>query len=103
MYAVIKTGGQQFRVEQGAKLRIEKLEIEPGKKFTFDEVLMVADGDKIQVGAPLVAKASVEAKVVAQVKGKKVHILKFRRRKHSMKQQGHRQLYTEIEITKINA
>ncbi len=103
MYAVIKTGGQQFRVAEGTTLKVEKLEVEPGKTITFDEVLMVADGDNIQVGAPLVAKATVEAKVISQGKGKKVHILKFRRRKHSMKQQGHRQLYTEIEIIKIKA
>jgi len=64
---------------------------------------MVADGDKVQVGSPLVAKASVEAKVVSQGKGKKVHILKFKRRKHSMKQQGHRQLFTEVQIGKIKA
>ena len=73
------------------------------KKVTFDEVLMVADGDKVQVGSPLVAKASVEAKVISQGKGKKVHILKFKRRKHSMKQQGHRQLFTEVQIGKIKA
>lgn len=103
MYAVIKTGGQQFRVEQGTTLKVEKLEVEPGKNITFDEVLMVADGDKVQIGAPIVAEASVEAKVISQGKGKKVHILKFRRRKHSMKQQGHRQLFTEIEIIKINS
>ncbi len=103
MYAVFKTGGQQFKVEQGTTLKVEKLEVEPGKSITFDEVLMVADGDKVQVGAPTVAKATVVAKVVSQGKGKKVHILKFRRRKHSMKQQGHRQLFTEIEITKINS
>ncbi len=103
MYAVFKTGGQQFKVEQGTTLKVEKLEVEPGKSITFDEVLMVADGDKVQVGTPTVAKATVVAKVVSQGKGKKVHILKFRRRKHSMKQQGHRQLFTEIEITKINS
>ena len=79
MYAVIKTGGKQYRVTEGETLKIEKLEIEPGKKVTFDEVLMVADGDRVQVGSPHVAKASVEAKVISQGKGKKVHILKFRR------------------------
>ncbi|SFV88562.1 LSU ribosomal protein L21p [hydrothermal vent metagenome] len=103
MYAVIKTGGQQFRVKQGETLKVEKLDIEIGKSITFDDILMVADGDKIQIGAPTVTKASVEAKIISQGKGKKVHILKFRRRKHSMKQQGHRQLFTEIEIIKINA
>jgi large subunit ribosomal protein L21 len=103
MYAVIKTGGKQYRVSEGETLKVEKLEVEPGKKVTFDEVLMIADGDKVQVGSPHVAKASVDAKVISQGKGKKVHILKFRRRKHSMKQQGHRQLFTEIQIDKIKA
>ena len=81
MYAVIKTGGKQYRVTEGETLKIEKLEVEPGKKVTFKEVLMVADGDNVQVGSPLVAKATVEAKVISQGKGKKVHILKFRRRR----------------------
>ena len=103
MYAVIKTGGKQYRVSEGETLKVEKLEVEPGKKVTFDEILMIADGDKVLVGSPHVAKASVDAKVISQGKGKKVHILKFRRRKHSMKQQGHRQLYTEIQIDKIKA
>ena len=103
MYAVIKTGGQQFRVEEGTTLKIEKLKIEPSKKVIFEEVLMVTDGDNVQVGTPFVPKATVEAKIISQGKGKKVHILKFRRRKHSMKQQSHRQLFTEIEIVKIKA
>ena len=103
MYAVIETGGKQYRVSEGETLKVEKLEVEPGKKVTFDEVLMIADGDKVQVGSPHVTKASVDAKVISQGKGKKVNILKFRRRKHSMKKQGHRQLYTEIQIDKIKA
>ena len=103
MYAVFKTGGKQYRVSEGETLKIEKLEVEPGKKVTFNEILMIADGDNVQVGSPLVDKASVEAKVISQGKGKKVNILKFKRRKHSMKQQGHRQLFTEIKISKIKA
>ena len=103
MYAVIKTGGKQYKVSEGETLKIEKLEVDPGKKVTFKEVLMVADGDNVQVGLPLVEKASVEAKVISQGKGKKLNILKFRRRKNSMKQQGHRQLFTEIQIGKIKA
>ena len=103
MYAVFKTGGKQYRVSEGQTLRIEKLEVKPGKKVTFNEVLMIADGENVQVGSPLVDKASVEAKVISQGKGKKVNILKFKRRKHSMKQQGHRQLFTEIQIGKIKA
>jgi len=103
MYAVIKTGGKQYRVSEGEILKIEKLEVEPGKKITFNEVLMIADGENVQVGSPLVDKASVEAKVISQGKGKKVNILKFKRRKNSMKRQGHRQLFTEIQIGKIKA
>jgi len=101
MYAVIKTGGKQYKVSEGETLKIEKLEVEPGKKVTFNEVLMIADGENVQVGSPIVEKASVEAMVISQGKGKKVNILKFKRRKHSMKQQGHRQLFTEIQIGKI--
>jgi len=103
MYAVFKTGGKQYRVSEGETLKIEKLEVEPGKKVTFNEVLMIADGENIQVGSPLVEKASVEAKVISQGKGKKVNILKFKRRKQFMKKQGHRQLFTEIQIGKIKA
>ena len=103
MYAVFKTGGKQYRVSEGETLKIEKLEVEHGKKVTFNEVLMIADGENVQVGSPLVEKASVEAKVISQCKCKKVNILKFKRRKHSMKQQGHRQLFTEIQIGKIKA
>ena len=101
MYAVIKSGGKQYRVYEGETLKIEKLEVEPGKKITFNEVLMIADGENVKVGSPLVEKASVEAKVLCQGKGKKVNILKFKRRKQFMKQQGHRQLFTEIQIGKI--
>ena len=103
MYAVIKTGGKQYRVSEGETLKIEKLEVEPGKKVTFNEVLMITDGENVQVGSPLVDKASVEAKVISQGKGNKVNILKFKRRKNSMKRQGHRQLFTEIQIAKIKA
>ena len=103
MYAVIKTGGKQYKVSEGEKLKIEKLEVDPGKKVTFKEVLMVVEGDNVQVGSPLVEKASVEAKIISQGKGKKVNILKFKRRKNSMKHQGHRQLFTEIQIGKIKA
>ena len=103
MYAVFKTGGKQYRVSEGETLKIEKLEVEPGKKVTFNEVLMIADGENVQVGSPLVKKATVEAKVISQGKGKKVNIVKFKRRKNSMKQQGHRQLFTEIQIGKIKA
>jgi len=103
VYAVFKTGGKQYKVSEGETIKIEKLEVEPGKKVTFNEVLMIADGEKVQVGSPLVKKATVEAKVISQGKGKKINILKFKRRKNYMKQQGHRQLFTEIQIGKIKA
>ena len=103
MYAVFKSGGKQYKVSEGETLKIEKLKVEPGKKVTFNEVLMIADGENVQVGSPLVEKASIEAKVISQGKGKKLNILKFKRRKNSMKQQGHRQLFTEIQIGKIKA
>jgi len=100
---LLKQAESSTRVSEGETLKIEKLEVEPGKKVTFKEVLMIADGENVQVGSPLVEKASVEAKVISQGKGKKINILKFKRRKHSMKQQGHRQLFTEIQIAKIKA
>lgn len=101
MYAVIKTGGKQYRVAQGDTLRVEKLDGAEGDSVNFDQVLMVADGDDIKVGAPFVEGGKVTATVKAQGRGKKVEIIKFRRRKHHMKRQGHRQSYTELEITGI--
>jgi large subunit ribosomal protein L21 len=103
MYAVIKTGGKQYRVMQGETLRVEKLEADVGAAVTFDQVLLVGEGEGITMGAPLVAGASVAAKVVKHGRADKVRIIKFRRRKHHMKQQGHRQHYTEVEITSISA
>ena len=103
MYAVVKSGGKQYRVQQGQKLKLEKLEAEVGQTVSLDQVLMVNDeAGNVEVGAPLLEKASVEATVVAQGRHKKVKIIKFRRRKHHMKQMGHRQYFTEVEITKIN-
>ncbi len=101
MYAVIKTGGKQYRVAQGDTLRVEKLEGAEGDDVSFDSVLMVADGDNIKIGAPYVEGGKVTAKVKGQGRAKKVEIIKFRRRKHHMKRQGHRQSYTELEITGI--
>jgi large subunit ribosomal protein L21 len=103
VYAVIKTGGKQYRVMQGETLRVEKLEAEVGAAVKFDQVLLLGEGDGITVGTPLVAGASVAATVKAQGRGDKVRIIKFRRRKHHMKQMGHRQYYTEVEITGISA
>ncbi|HKU80341.1 MAG TPA: 50S ribosomal protein L21 [Rhodanobacteraceae bacterium] len=101
MYAVILTGGRQYRVEQGAVLRVEKLDAEPDAAVTFDQVLLVGEGEGVTVGAPTVAGASVTAKVRGHGRADKVRIVKFRRRKHHRKQMGHRQHYTEIEITGI--
>lgn len=103
MYAVIKTGGKQYRVTKGQTLRVEKLENEVGTDFDLSEVLMVADGENIKVGAPIVDGSKVTATILSHGREKKVHILKFRRRKHHMKRQGHRQYYTEIEIKGISA
>ncbi len=103
MYAVIVTGGKQYRVAQGDTLRIEKLDVAEGDSIDFDKVLMVADGDDIKVGAPYLDGGKVSAQIKAHGRGKKVEILKFHRRKHHMKRQGHRQAYTEVEITGISA
>ncbi len=101
MYAVIKTGGKQYRVASGDKLKIEQLAADVGSEIVIDQVLMVADGDNVSLGTPLVAGASVTAKIVSHGRGDKVHIFKMRRRKHYRKSQGHRQNYTEIEILGI--
>ncbi len=102
MQAVFVTGGKQYRVSQGDKIRVESLNVEPGDAVDFDQVLMLADGDKSKIGAPTVKGGKVSAKVVANGRAKKVEIIKFRRRKHHMKRQGHRQNFTEIEITGIS-
>jgi large subunit ribosomal protein L21 len=103
MYAVIKTGGKQYRVSAGDKLKIEKLDDEIGSEVTFDQVLMVGEGADIKVGAPMLAGASVKATVLNQARGEKIHIFKMRRRKHYRKSQGHRQSYTEVQIGGISA
>jgi large subunit ribosomal protein L21 len=103
MYAVIMTGGKQYRVEEGEVLRVEKLAVDEGASFDFDQVLLVGEGDQIQVGSPVVEGARVSATVRGHGRGDKVHIIKFRRRKHYMRRQGHRQSYTEIEVTGIAA
>ena len=101
MYAVIVSGGKQHRVKEGETLKLEKLEVETGGSVDFDRVLLVADGDKVQVGAPVVDGAKVTAEVVSHGRHDKIQIIKFRRRKHSMKRQGHRQWFTEVKITGI--
>ncbi|SNR64649.1 LSU ribosomal protein L21P [Methylobacillus rhizosphaerae] len=103
MYAVIKTGGKQYRVAAGDKLKVEKLAGDVGSEITLDKVLLVSDGENTTIGAPLVKGASVQAKVVSHGRGDKVLIFKMRRRKHYRKTQGHRQSFTEIQIEKIAA
>lgn len=102
MYAVIKSGGKQYRVEYGQVIKLEKLPFEAGKTVDFNDVLMVANGENTHIGAPLVKDAIVQAEVISQGRGKKVEILKFKRRKHHMKRQGHRQDFTEVKITEIS-
>ncbi|MGB7816115.1 MAG: 50S ribosomal protein L21 [Methylotenera sp.] len=103
MYAVIKTGGKQYKVAAGEKLKIEKLAGDVGSKVVIDKVLMITDGDNTTIGAPLIAGATVNATVLSHGRADKVMIFKFRRRKHYRKTQGHRQSYTEIQIGEILA
>ncbi len=103
MYAVIVTGGKQYRVAQGDVVRVEKLPAEIGATVDLDNLLLVSDGDNVKVGTPYVAGASVTATVKAHGRGEKIRIVKFRRRKHHRKQMGHRQYYTDLEITGISA
>jgi large subunit ribosomal protein L21 len=101
MYAVIETGGKQYKVAEGDVIKVEKLDID-GEAVDFDKVLLISDGaDKVVLGTPYVEGGKVSAKVTSQGRHRKVEIIKFRRRKHSMKRQGHRQHYTELEITGI--
>ena len=103
MYAVIKTGGKQYRVAAGEKIKVEQIAADVGQEITFDQVLAVGNGGDLQIGAPLVSGASVVAKVVAHGKHDKVRIFKMRRRKHYQKRQGHRQQFTELQIQAIAA
>ncbi len=103
MYAVVKTGGKQYRVSAGEKIRIEQIPAEVGQEIVLDQVLLLADGEAVKLGTPLVAGAKVKAKVLAQGRGEKVRIFKLHRRKHYRRTQGHRQNYTEIEILGIAA
>ena len=103
MYAVVKTGGKQYRVSAGEKLKVEQIPADIGAEITLGEVLLVANGDDLMVGTPMVSGAAVTAKVVSHGRGEKVHIYKMRRRKHYRKSQGHRQNYTEIEILGITS
>ncbi len=103
MFAVIKTGGKQYKVETGKKIKVEKLELAEGAKMSFDEVLLVADDKKVAIGQPLVASAKVEATVLSHGKAKKVQLIKYKAKKRYSVKKGHRQLFTELEITKVVA
>ncbi|HQU98919.1 MAG TPA: 50S ribosomal protein L21 [Nitrosomonas sp.] len=103
MYAVIITGGKQYRVQVGEKLKVEKLSVEAGSELVLDQVLMVSNNDQVSVGSPLLSGAKVNATVLSQGRHDKIRIFKMRRRKHYQKHQGHRQYYTEIQITGISA
>jgi len=102
MYAVIESGGKQHRVVEGEILKLEKLEAATGEQVSFDKVLMVGEGEAVKIGAPYVAGSKVTAEVVAQGRADKVRIIKFRRRKHHLKHQGHRQWFTAVKITGIS-
>ena len=103
MYAVIVTGGKQYKVSEGDTLFIEKLDVEEGASVTFDQVLMAGEGENVTVGAPTIDGATVEAKVVKNGKAKKIYVFKMKRKKNYRRKKGHRQPYTKVEITKINA
>jgi large subunit ribosomal protein L21 len=103
MYAVIESGGKQHRVTEGEVLKLEKIEVGTGETISFDKVLLVGQGADVQIGAPYVASGKVTAEVLNHGRADKVTIIKFRRRKHYRKQQGHRQWFTEVKITGISA
>ena len=103
LYAVIRTGGKQYRVSAGEKIKVEQIPADVGAEIALDQVLMVGEGESVSIGTPLLAGARVTAKVVAHGRGPKIKIFKMRRRKHYQKHQGHRQNYTEIEISCIAA
>lgn len=103
MYAVIKTGGKQYKVAAGEKIKVEQMPADVGQEVTLDQVLAVGNGDQLKVGAPLVSGVTVKATVLAHGRHDKVKIFKMRRRKHYQKHQGHRQNYTELRIDTINA
>ncbi|HKM37911.1 MAG TPA: 50S ribosomal protein L21 [Thiopseudomonas sp.] len=103
MYAVIVTGGKQYKVAEGEYLKIEKLDVPVGEAISFDRVLLIGNGEDVKIGAPVVEGAKVTAEVIDQGRHDKITIIKFRRRKHSMTRQGHRQWYTEVKITGIQA
>ncbi len=103
MYAVIKTGGKQYKVAIGEKLKVEQIPADVDSQIVLEEVLMIADGEQVVVGAPLVSGAAVKATVVSHGRGEKIRIFKMRRRKHYQKHGGHRQAYTELQIGAVSA
>ena len=103
MYAVIKTGGKQYRVAAGEKIKVEQIPADVGSEITIDQVFMVGEGDAVKIGTPVVAGASVKATVVSHGRHDKIKIFKMRRRKHYQKHGGHRQNYTELQIGAVNA
>jgi len=103
MYAVLKTGGKQYRVKEGDVLKVEQLALDIGTNFDIKEILMITNDVKTTIGTPYIVDASVQAEVLSQGRHKKIKIIKFRRRKHHMKKMGHRQNYTEIRITAIGS
>lgn len=103
MYAVIKTGGKQYRVSAGEKIKVEQIPAEEGTEITLDQILMVGEGETVKIGTPLIEGAKVTATVLSQGRHDKVQIFKMRRRKHYQKHQGHRQNYTELRIDAISA
>lgn len=103
MYAVIVSGGKQYRVAEGQTLKLEKLVVEENQSIDFDKVLMISNGDQIKVGDPYLTGCTVEAEVVSHGRHPKIRIIKIKRRKHHMKRMGHRQSYTEVRITRIKA
>ena len=103
MYAVIKTGGKQYRVAAGEKIKVEQIPADVGAEITLDQILMLGEGESVKIGAPFLAGATVKATVLSQGRHDKIRIFKMRRRKHYQKHQGHRQNYTELRIDTINA
>ena len=103
MFAVFSSGGKQHRVTEGEVIKLELLKAEPGEKVVFDKVLIVADGDDVSVGKPYVAGGKVTAEVISHDRGKKIRVIKFKRRKDYLRRQGHRQWFTELKITGISA
>ncbi len=102
MYAVFQSGGKQHRVNEGQIVRLEKLEIETGHAVEFDKILMISYGENIKIGVPFINGVKINAQVIAHGRGEKIKIVKFRRRKHYRKQQGHRQCFTDVKITSIS-